>query len=271
MNVPRPRAAAGGNLPLWESGCDDSAVKHHALEHAALLGRRPRRIPAAHALGAWVLCLAVGCGGASVQAEGRVGGDVQTFDFDQPLAEEELADEPRALESERARASFAQSEAAEARPGGAYALLGARRDLSLSPDVRGARCQCLGVVLGPPDTKGMVWRGPAPSVHPTRQTVIALSSEGVECSGNAGEQIASYRGYSVEGGDVIVTVEIARAGRPVTQGAILPVPDGAGQIYVRPRNAEVPFGRGLDGAPRCALGSPGATASPGASGSLEDR
>ncbi len=196
---------------------------------------------------------------------------MQIFDFAQPLAEEELADDPRALEHERARASFAQSEAAEARPGGAYALLGARRDLSLSPDVRAARCQCLGIALGPPDTKGMVWRGPPPSVHPTRQTVIALSSEGVDCPGNGAGQVASYRGYSVEGGDVIVTVEIARAGRPVTQGAILPVPDGAGQIYVRPRSAEVPFGRGLAGAHQCALGSPGASVSPDASVSADDR
>lgn len=191
-----------------------------------------------------------------MQAEARVSEDVQTFDFDQPLAEEELAEKSADPEHRKAQASFARDEAADARPGGAYALLGARRDLALSPKIQEARCECLAVVLGPPDTKGMVWRGPPPAVHPTRQTVIALGSEGISCPKNPEGHVASYRGYDVEGGNVVVTVEIARAGRPVTQGAILPLPEGTGQIYVRPRSAEVPFGRGLDGAPTCQLGTP---------------
>lgn len=204
-----------------------------------------------------LVLLLVACGGGSVQAEARAGGDVQTFDFDRPLAEEDLVDEDPEGQHRRALASVEQQEAATAQTGEQHALLGARRDLRLGSSVQDARCQCLGVVLGPPNTAGMDWRGPPPSVHPIRQIVIALGSEGVLCANNPQGHVASYQGYTVEGGNVIVSVEIARSGRPVTHGAIIPRPDGPGRVYVQPANQQVPFGRGLDGAPRCDLGNPG--------------
>lgn len=182
---------------------------------------------------------------------------MQTFEFDRPLAEEELENESAETQHRRAMSSVSQQQTVTAQTGEQHALLGARRDLRLAASVVEPRCQCLGVVLGPPNTAGLDWRGPPPSVHPTRQVVVALGSEGVPCADNPQGHVASYRGYTVEGGNVIVTVEIARSGRPVTQGAILPRPDGTGHVYVQPENAQVPFGRGLDGAPRCDLGAPG--------------
>lgn len=204
-----------------------------------------------------LVLLLVACGGGSAKGEARASADVQTFDFDRPLAEEELVDEDPQGQHRRALVSVEQQRAATAQTGEEHALLGARRDLRLASSVKEARCQCLGVVLGPPKTAGMEWRGAPPSVHPLRQIVIALGSEGIPCANNPQGHVASYQGYIVEGGDVIVNVEIARAGRPVTHGAIIPRPDGPGRIYVQPSSPQVPFGRGLDGAPRCDLGNPG--------------
>lgn len=219
---------------------------------------RPLRSCGALSGGLWLVSgvlLLTACGG-SARAEARVGSDVESFEFDRPLGEEELAKEDSGeRQHKQAMASLVQQDPGAA--GGDYALLGARRDLRLAPNVTQASCQCLAVVLGPPETPGFTWQGPRPSTHPTNQIVIGLGSEGIACDQNPKGHVASYKGYTVEGDDVVVTVEIARAGRPITQGAILPRPE-AGQIYVRPASGDVPFGRGLDGAPRCALKPAGA-------------
>jgi hypothetical protein len=201
------------------------------------------------------LLLMSACGG-SARAEARTSGDVATFDFDRPLGEEELAEKPPEGQHDKAMQSLTQQGLVGAEPSGQTALLGARRDLRIAPSVTEARCQCLGVVLGPPDHPGFLWQGPRPTVNPTTQVVVGLTSEGVACDRNPKGHVASYKGYAVEGNDVVVTVEVAQAGRPVTQGAILPRPAGAGQIYVRPASGDVPFGRGPDGAPRCSVGQP---------------
>lgn len=201
------------------------------------------------------LLLVSACGGSARVEASTSGDDVQTFDFDRPLGEEELADKPDG-QHKKAMASLSQQGLASAESNGQYALLGARRDLRVAPTVTQARCQCLGLVLGPADDPGFVWQGPRPAVDPATQVVVGLTSEGVACDKNPKGHVASYKGYTVEGNDVVVTVEVARAGRPVTQGAILPRPDG--RVLVAPASGDVPFGRGLDGAPRCTLGQPAA-------------
>lgn len=132
------------------------------------------------------------------------------------------------------------------------ALLGARHDLRVAPGAP-APCACLAVVIGEPSSAQMVWAGRRPTIDPSSQTVIALSSDGVPCT-EAGPG-ASYMGYVKKDGDVIVTVEAAVAGRPVTHGAIIPKPDAGKRIYVVP-DGKIPYGRGKGGEPRCAVGSP---------------
>lgn len=129
------------------------------------------------------------------------------------------------------------------------ALYGARHDLTLQGTT--AACQCLAVVLGQPASTGIVWMGPRPTTNPNSQLVIALSSDGVACT-EAGPG-ASYWGYETKDGDVIVKVEAAVAGRPVTHGAIIPRPAEGKQVYIQPTE-KIPYGKGLRGEPRCALG-----------------
>lgn len=129
-------------------------------------------------------------------------------------------------------------------------LLGARHDLLLAEGAK-ASCQCLAVVLGQPTLQALIWTGRRPTTDPNTQLVIALSSDGVSCpKGGSG---GSYMGYRKQDGDVIVTVESAVAGRPVTQGAIIPRPDAGKQVLVEP-SGDIPYGRGLGGEARCALG-----------------
>ena len=88
------------------------------------------------------------------------------------------------------------------------------------------------------------------------QLVIALGSEGIACTKNDKGDVASYNGYSVEGDNVVVTVESAKSGRPVTRGAIIPRPAPGGQVLIKPASKKVPFGRGLSGDGKaCSVGS----------------
>lgn len=129
------------------------------------------------------------------------------------------------------------------------ALLGARHDLTLQSTT--AACQCLAVVLGQPSSTGIVWTGRRPVINPQTQLVIALGSDGVPCS-EAGPG-ASYWGYETKDGNVIVKVEAAVAGRPVTHGAIIPRPAEGKQVFIEPVE-KIPYGKGLRGEARCALG-----------------
>ncbi|MFO0568473.1 MAG: hypothetical protein U0263_22620 [Polyangiaceae bacterium] len=140
-----------------------------------------------------------------------------------------------------------------------YALLGARHDLSLAADKRSAVCSCLAVALGSPGDAAFKWEGPAPAIDAETQLVIALTSEGVACDKAKPDQLgASYWGYKLSGDDVIVTIENAKNGRPVTAGAIIPKPVGNGQVYVRPASKAVPYGRPLQTSDKvCKVGNPG--------------
>jgi hypothetical protein len=144
-------------------------------------------------------------------------------------------------------------------PAAEVALFGARHDLELSPDRKNPTCNCVAIALGQPNDPGMKWQGSAPSIDPGTQLVIALSSEGVTCAEPPKEGLgASYWGYKEAGDDVIVVLEVARLGRPVTTGAIIPKPAGNGQVHVQPASRGVPYGRSLNASePTCRLGNPG--------------
>ncbi len=100
-----------------------------------------------------------------------------------------------------------------------------------------------------------------PAIDPESQLVIALGSEGISCTEAAADSLgASYWGYRRDGNDVIVIVEGAKLGRPITTGAIIPRPFADGRVRVRPASKTVPYGRPLDaGQKDCALAVPGQT------------
>lgn len=131
-------------------------------------------------------------------------------------------------------------------------LLGARHDLTLSAEKPAANCQCLAVAVGQPLEGAFRWSAEAPTTDASTQLVVALTSEGLACAGEKGEAFgASYQGYRVEGSDVIVLVENGTAGRPLTQGAVIPKPAQGGHVLVRPTSKSVPYGRGPNGEATC--------------------
>lgn len=137
-------------------------------------------------------------------------------------------------------------------------LLGARHDLKLRAGKATASCECLSVALGGSRSSGMLWNVVPPEIDDSTQLTISLSSDGVDCKGEPkGSLGASYWGYRVSGNDVVVLVEAARGGRPLTSGAIIPRPIGSGQVLVAPVSKTLPYGRALDGKGVCAIGNPG--------------
>jgi hypothetical protein len=137
-------------------------------------------------------------------------------------------------------------------------LLGARHDLQLRAGQKTATCQCLAVAVGGSHGAPMLWSAAPPEIDESRQLTIALSSEGQTCSGEPkGSLGASYWGYRISGNDVIVLVEAARGGRPLTNGAVIPKPVGPGQVYVAPASKKLPYGQASDGKGMCKVGNPG--------------
>ncbi|MFC1642486.1 hypothetical protein ACFL5O_07340 [Myxococcota bacterium] len=149
---------------------------------------------------------------------------------------------------------FAREDAPAAVPS-ERSLSGARPDLRLGGEQSAPVCHCLSVAVGQPTDPSFVWVSDVPVIDPARQVVMAFRSEGVACSDGPKESLgASYWGTLREGEDVIVVVENAAVGKPVTQGAIISRPQGNGKILVRPLNPSTPYGGALD-SPRqpCAL------------------
>jgi len=145
-----------------------------------------------------------------------------------------------------------------AAPGSARVLLGARHDLKLRPGQATANCECVSVALGGSHSQGMVWSAVPPELDEGTQLSIALSSEGQACKGEPKSSLgASYWGYRLAGNDVVVLVEAARDGRPLTVGGIIPKPVGAGQVYLAPASKKLPYGRPLEGKGLCKIGNPG--------------
>lgn len=196
-----------------------------------------------------VVCVALACAGCRASARASVNTGKKTEDFsDGPV-------EP--VEEGEGESDFD--------PNAERALLGARHDLRPAPNVTNPTCTCLAVVLGDPSDSKFVWLTAAPSINPQDQLVIALTSEGLACQGEPeGSLGASYWGYRQEGDDVIVIVEAAKMGRPITTGAVIPKPVGTGQVYVRPASKAIPYGRSLDTTQRdCKIGNPGPVRSEG--------
>lgn len=178
---------------------------------------------------------------ASVSAEAKTGSgdDEEVADFDKPL------EQP---------ASASSSEPPEASEG--QALLGARHDLAYKGPAT-AKCECLVAALGNPNDPAFEW-ATAPPPADANQLVIAISTGGNACPSAPKDALGpSYWGYRIQGNDVIVIVESAILGRPITTGAIIPKPAGDGQVYVRPADRNVPYGRGLDKTQQCKIGNPG--------------
>ena len=161
---------------------------------------------------------------ASVEGKVNTGKEGEIADFDKPMAPNSMSDDTRSAE-----------------PGAApAALLGARQDLSYK-GATSARCKCLAAAVGQPTDASFQWTGTRPVTNPDTQVVIALTSGGVPCDVESSG--ASYWGYETVGHDVIVVVEAAKPGRPVAQGAIIPRPTSGGQVYIRPVDKSVPYGR----------------------------
>ena len=209
--------------------------------------------PAQHGAKALVFALLVGCQ-ASVNADANVSGEGA-----KGRAQADLSGESEG-EGDLRRASLAEISAktAAVMTASNRVLLGARHDLRLEAGKGAATCQCLAVALGGPKEAGMAWSSSPPEIDETTQLTIALSSEGQACQGEPKQSLgASYWGYRISGNDVIVLVEAARDGRPLTSGAIIPKPLGQGQVFVAPASKRLPYGRALEGNGQCKIGNPG--------------
>lgn len=208
---------------------------------------------ARHGAGSLVFALLLGCQ-ASVNADANIGSEGA-----KGRAQADLSGEGEG-EGEMRRASLAEISAktAAVMTASNRVLLGARHDLRLDAGKGSASCQCLSVALGTVKEAGMAWSAGPPNIDETTQLTIALSSEGTACQGEPKQSLgASYWGYRVSGDNVIVLVEAARDGRPLTSGAIIPKPVGQGQVFVAPASKRLPYGRALEGTGQCKIGNPG--------------
>jgi hypothetical protein len=129
-----------------------------------------------------------------------------------------------------------------------YSLLGARADLRLAPALASdATCECLAAVVGNAANTAFQWEETYPKTNPDTQLVIAFSAENVLCGEAGADSMGpSYWGYEISGNDLVVVVENAVAGPPITTGAIIPKPPEGGRVLVRPLNKSVPYGASLD-------------------------
>jgi hypothetical protein len=177
---------------------------------------------------------------ASVEGNVNVGGSSETADFDEPMA-----------------GSQAEGAGVDEEGGADQALLGARHDLALAGDSLQPTCTCLAVAAGFPANPAFFWSSIVPVIDADTQLVIAFTSEGIACGAEAQDSLgASYWGYRVVNDDVVVVVERAQFGRPLTSGAIIPKPAAGGAVYIEPLDAKVPYGRPLGGqGKRCRVDS----------------
>jgi hypothetical protein len=203
-------------LPRGGLGCHAERVKLHPLLPCLALGL---------SLGA---CQA----SVSAKASASTGKDKDVADYDRPLSAKQLTQQ--------------KDESIK------YALLGARHDLNYAAQPK-EDCRCLAVAAGQPSDARFSWEAAVPTVDQTSQVVIALTSQSIACAKAKKDSLgASYQGYEVEGDDVIVIVEEAKAGRPLTAGGIVPRPTGQGGLFVRPSSNDLPYGKSLSpGESRC--------------------
>ncbi|HSC86631.1 MAG TPA: hypothetical protein VLC09_05145 [Polyangiaceae bacterium] len=204
-------------------------------------------------------CCLVGCGSAS--ASGKAEADTGKKDpfavegesawaMNGEGAEDDVPDAPAKKKSTpAASASGTAKPAAAPTAASEPALLGARHDLYLG---KGAPtpCKCLAVVAGSANAAGLLWSGARPTLDASSQLAIAIGSDEVPCDQEASS--ASYQGYVRDGEHVVVRVEAAKPGRPVTHGAIIPKPGQGGQIFIEGSKGS-PYGRGPANEARCPI------------------
>ncbi len=210
--------------------------------------------------GALVFGLTFGCQ-ASVNADANVSGKGASAEGDADLSASASGDAEGKGEMTRGALAgppgMAPADAA-ATLSSSRVLLGARHDLKLRSGKATASCECLSVALGGSHSNGMAWSAVPPDIDESTQLSIALSSEGQACKGEPKKSLgASYWGYRISGNDVVVLVEAARGGRPLTTGAVIPRPVGPGQVFVAPASKKLPYGRPLAGKGLCKIGNPG--------------
>ncbi|MDX2053861.1 MAG: hypothetical protein SFV15_15780 [Polyangiaceae bacterium] len=142
------------------------------------------------------------------------------------------------------------------------ALIGARHDLKLAEGGKRTACACVSAALGQAADPAFQWSGERANTDPNVQLTLALSGEAVACKGEpAGSLGPSYWGFRWEGADLVVLLESATVGKPVTSGAVLPRPKAGGQVYLAPVDPNLPYGKALNGGgDRCLLGNPGGKA-----------
>jgi hypothetical protein len=190
--------------------------------------------------------LAVSCkASVSAHAKTNVEARVDAVDVDEPI--DDTSHESALVPGQT-----------EERATGTPTLLGARHDVVLVPGKQSVDCSCLAVALGMPTSPAFSWESVVPSIDGASQQVIAFSSKGTACPDEPKDSLgASYWGYKVRGKDVVVLVEPARHGRPITTGAIIPTPVGGGRTFVAPVDASVPYGKAPgDGGVRCVVSQP---------------
>nr|PZN17075.1 MAG: hypothetical protein DIU78_24650 [Pseudomonadota bacterium] len=190
--------------------------------------------------------LVLACG-ASVRAEARASTELD--DIEQAPPEESADDAETETET-----------AVDSLPSGPVALLGARPDLTLAESAEATECRCVRVALGPAKGAAFQWKDGPPETHPETQLAIAFAP--TPCDGEPeGSAGASYWGYRIVGGDVVVLLEPWREqpnGPPRVLGALIPKPPEGGQVYVAPAERGLPYGQSPKGdAERCSLGNPG--------------
>jgi hypothetical protein len=190
-----------------------------------------------------VLSSAVACGGAKGKAKVSTEAKAEaSYDFDNETLKGTSSSGPGS-----AVASDSDIDSGVAEP----ALLGARHDVRLSDPAKALVCKCLAAVSGSPGLSALRWSDVAPTIDVTTQTVVVIESEGVPCA-ESKSTTASYMGYHKEGQDIVVELEAAQVGRPVTRGAIVPRPVGGGHIRIAaPRS--LPYGKAVEGDGPCTL------------------
>jgi hypothetical protein len=185
---------------------------------------------------------------ASVNADANVSGDGSA----NASADGEVQDFDKPLEPSERKALIEDQSSGEL-----PTLSSARQDLALAAQ-NGAQCRCLAAAIGDPKNSAFRWTGTPPSIDTNTQLAVAFTSSGVACTGEPKDSLgASYWGYRITGNDVVVFVEGARAGRPRTEGAIIPKPVAGGQVFIAPINKKLPYGQATDGTARCKLGNVG--------------
>jgi hypothetical protein len=228
----------------WEAfivGPTYEAIRRNLVRQLGL----PARVGA---LAYAVALFAFGCqASVSAGANKRVKADAEEGpDFDKPISADALAQKPTP--------AIALTDTA---------LLGARHDMSLVAEHANVACACVKVGLGSAQSAAFQWQSGAPHLNDDIQIAIAMTSEGMACTGEPkGASGASYWGYRISGNDVIVFLEGVRAGRPRTAAAIIPKPVGGGKVYLAPATSKQPYGRPLNGkGERCEIGNVATTRS----------